>query len=438
MKAKKHTKALIMALSVVSMLMASLFVVNTGQAGANVVECPEYFEVSEDGKSCWQEPSRVTVTPPPECKVRDEWGHWVPKGDITPDGKHCITAVGYNSQDPAAKGDVIDAKVNAGTTSYTCPSGWTLDGATNTCSTSIAQGNETVAADSSTGTPTCSQGTLSADQTTCNIPAKSEPGTYVPAKAATPDSCPAGYTYFAADSVFPAKCYANPINNFTACPAGGAAYSGTQHEDGTIKDCIATIIPGTDAVSATCNGVATTGTAAQCVTNTPATTVDPTPGATAYYCSDGWMLINGNQCTRAAADKVVTKPADPVTSGGSVTCPTGYSGPTSDGKCERTVLTARPDVPTCEEGTLLKVAKNQYTCLLDNKPVTDEPEVRATCTKGKYDPKQDKCFVGAEAGSHEGSVNVVDKKGAEVSDDAKKPADKPAPAKKPVAVGFTG
>lgn len=413
------------------MLMTGLFVANATQAGADPINCPDGFQLTEDQKSCYDHPVIVTTQAPVDCEV----------GHLTPDKSACYTDVSYVTQAPTSQNEVIDAHVSMNAPTVTCPTGYTAK-ANNLCSSTVAVPDNTTGPIPSTtpGTPYCADGSPVKSGNLCTVAGTTTvPGSYIPGTAGTPAvpgtpgtpgtpaTCPAGTDASVTQNglckntdapPLPEPCLGSEIQVMATFDNGHqktVCYAATPQIPATPATPGTPTIPAIPATPATCNGVSTTQPIGSCVTvqgTTQTIAALVTAPVTTATCPAGFSPKNdGALCSMAQAAQAVQQPATVSANPDTVTCPSGYDGPSSNNQCTRTILTAQPDVPVCKAGTLLDIG-NGFVCLLDNAPVAPAPETSPSCPKGEYDAKADLCIIHATTGTHPGSVAVGPKAAA--------------------------
>lgn len=289
------TKAALLVVAALSMLLSGLFMATASQSDATPTPaCPAGFNLTADGKNCFQNAVRTTVNNPNTCA----------KGELTPDGTKCWTPARALPQE----GETL------------CPEGYSPDGSLqNMCSRfekasqkpdacpagafGVKDGCYVFVAKGPRGDAVCPEGTAAGD--VCVVTgAAPKPGA---------GSCPTSETVFLDGAI----CYSvvSPVLVPEACPAPYGVYSGKCKTTNPHQITDASTQADRDAHMAwTCPAV-TGYTPTAHMDGLKTTSCTFTPKAVFNNCpaSADLGLVNG-QCRRSVALKA-----------GSATCETGYA-----------------------------------------------------------------------------------------------------------------
>lgn len=249
--------------------------------------------------------------------------------------------------------------------------------------------------------PTCPQGMLTVDLSGCYVPAEGPPLEFAqsnqtfPVSAFGGSSCPVGFTpiEFEAAIISCLLQFLTVEQPPRTCPI-------TTTQVGLIC-----MYPG-GPIPLPCTDSPTPGHTPPCV-----------PAVSVYACEAGFVYRDASICL---ADELLVNQQFPTSSieeyvGGS-TCVAGFVGPDASGLCQRVVLTAVPDVPSCRTGTLV-IYDDGLSCTSDATPVlvpcalepaglengpcsafdaslvAPEPARVSACPVGQPTPDQSRCFT---------------------------------------------
>jgi len=392
-----------------------------GRATESLAEaCPEGFVLSQDKQACFAMPVVITSQAPVACEL----------GFISEDASVCYTFVNYIAQAPTSELEIIDATVVSNAepapgqplpSGLFCPNTYELidvDG-TPTCSAMVTPSDLVVAPVTVTegGFFTCPDdaperfGELCAAEGATLAPGDFRPGEpgvpAIPGIAAVPPFCPSGTDSSIVVDGLCALLGATPLPTLPDGTCGSNEISTpSSYASGGIetKVCLPALaqtpgiagVPATPAIPATpdtCNGIPTASPASECVVpsnSVPATFVPPT---SLTICPAGSRPAgDARGCVAVQPDVKVRVEPTLVSTNDTVTCPSGYDGPSLSYECTRTILTAQPDIPVCKAGTLLNTGASEFVCLLENRPVAPAPTTSITCPVGDLDQDLQLCI----------------------------------------------